>query len=138
MKVIDITGIDKIHLKCDGIQGNIFNGIRESTLYSFALISPPGPKMYKEPRIRLFKKVIKSVLSHITFYLEDDDHKPVYFHNKTITFTCQLIKIKTSYLYTYYYTSTYTKSIHTIFLVFISETYLEIYLYYYKGLRTII
>ena len=35
----------------------------------------------------------KSVLSHITFYLEDDDHKPVEFNNETISFTCQLIKI---------------------------------------------
>ena len=36
----------------------------------------------------------KSVLSHITFYIEDDDLKPVYFHNETISFTCQLIEIQ--------------------------------------------
>ena len=92
-KPINITGIDKIHLKCDCIQGSIVNGIRESILYSFALSSPPGHKIYKEPRIKLFKKINKSVLSHITFYFEDDDHKPVDFNNETISFTCQLIKI---------------------------------------------
>ena len=90
---INITGIDKIHLKCDCIQGSIVNGIRESILFSFALSSPPGYKMYKEPRIKLFKKVNKSVLSHITIYFEDDDHKPVDFNGETISFTCQFIKI---------------------------------------------
>ena len=92
-KPINITGIDKIRLKCDCILGSIINGIREPILYSFALSSPPGHKIYKEPRIKLFKKVNKSVLSHITFYFEDDDHKTVDFNNETISFTCQLIKI---------------------------------------------
>ena len=90
---INITGIDKIHLKCDCIQGSVVNGIREPILYSFALSSPPGYKIFKEPRVKLFKKINKSVLSHITFYFEDDDHKPVDFHNETISFICQLIKI---------------------------------------------
>ena len=30
----------------------------------------------------------------ITFYLEDDDHKPIDFNGETISFTCQLIKIE--------------------------------------------
>ena len=92
-KPINITGIDKIHLKCDCIQGSIVNGIREPVLYSFALSSPPGHKIYKEPRVKLFRKVNKSVLSHITFYFEDDDHKLVDFNGETVLFTCQLVKI---------------------------------------------
>ena len=92
-KPINITRIDKIHLKCDCIQDSIVNGIREPILYSFALSSPPGHRIYKEPRIKLFKKINNCVLSHITFYFEDDDYKPVDFHNETISFTCQLIKI---------------------------------------------
>ena len=47
-KPINVTGIDKIHLKCDCIQGSIVNGIREPILYSFALSSPPGHKIYKQ------------------------------------------------------------------------------------------
>ena len=91
-KPINITGIDKNHLKCDCINGSIVNGTREPFLFSFALSSKPGHKMYKEPRVKLFKKINKSVLSHITFYLEDDDHEPVDFNNKTLSFSCQLIK----------------------------------------------
>ena len=90
---INITGIDKIHLKCDCINGSVVIGTREPILYSFALSSPPGHKIYKESRIKLFKKVNKSILSHITFYFEDDDYKPVDFNNETISFSCQLIKI---------------------------------------------
>ena len=51
---INITGIDKVHLKCVCIQGSIVNGIREHILYSFALSSPRGQKIYKEPRVKLF------------------------------------------------------------------------------------
>ena len=44
-------------------------------------------------KTKQFKRVNKSVLSHITFYLEDDGHKPVIFHNEGISFTFQPIKI---------------------------------------------
>ena len=56
-KPINIIGIDKINLNCECIQGSIVNGIREPILYSFALSSPPGHKIYKEPRVKLFKKI---------------------------------------------------------------------------------
>ena len=92
-KPINITRIDKIHSKCDCIEGSIVNGDREPILYSFALSSHPAHKIYKEPKVKLFKKINKSVLSHITFYFEDDDHKPVDFNGETISFTCLLIKI---------------------------------------------
>ena len=92
-KSINITGIDKFHLKCDCIDGSIMNGAREPILYSFVLDQPPGHKIYKEPKVKLFKKINKRSLSHIKFYLEDDDYKPVDFNEETISFTCQLIKI---------------------------------------------
>ena len=79
---INITGIDENHLKCDCIQGSIVNGIREPILFSFALSSPPGHKIYKEPRVKLFKKINKSILSHITFYFEEDDYKSVDLNNE--------------------------------------------------------
>ena len=53
-KPINITGIDKVHLKGDCIDVSIMNGTREPILYTFALDQPPGHKRYKEPRIKLF------------------------------------------------------------------------------------
>ena len=90
---INITGIDKAHLKCHCINGSIVNGVRELILFSLAMSSTPGHKIFEEPRVKLFRKVNKSVLSLITFYFEDNDHKPVDFHAETISFTCQLSKI---------------------------------------------
>ena len=66
-------GSIKIHLKCDCIQGSIVNETQEPFLCSFASSSPLGHKIYKDPGIKLFRKLNKSVLSDVTFYLEDDD-----------------------------------------------------------------
>ena len=93
-KPVNITGTDKVDLKCDCINGSIVKGTRESILFSFALDKPPGHKIYKKPRNKLFKKINESVLSHITFYLEYDDHKPVDWNRETISFTCQIVKRK--------------------------------------------
>ena len=90
---INITGIKKVHPNCNVADGSIVNGVREPILYSFALDQPPGHKIYKEPKVKLFKKINKSVLSQITFYLEDDDYKPVDINSEIVSFTCQLIKI---------------------------------------------
>ena len=90
---ISIIGKDKILSKCACFNGSIVNGNRGPILYSFVLSSPPGHKIYKELRVKLSKKTIKPVFSHITFYLEDDDHKPVLFNGETMSFSCQLIKI---------------------------------------------
>ena len=98
-KPTNITGTDKVHLKCDCIDGSIVSGAREPILYLFGLSSPPGHYIHNQLKIKLFKKPNRSVLSHVTFDLEDDDHKPADFNNKTVSFTCQLIKIKHSCLY---------------------------------------
>ena len=52
---INITGIDKVHLKCDCIQASIMNGIRQPILYSFALSSPPGYKI-KNQELNFLKR----------------------------------------------------------------------------------
>ena len=57
-KPINITGIDKVHLKCDCIDVSIINGTREQILYSFALDQPPDHKIYKEPKVKLLKKKV--------------------------------------------------------------------------------
>ena len=43
-KPVNITGIDRVRLKADCVQGSIVNGVREPILYSFALSSKPGYK----------------------------------------------------------------------------------------------
>ena len=92
-KPIKITRIDKVHLKCNVVDGSIVNGVREPVLYFFALDQPPGRKIYKEPKDKLFEKINNFVFSHLTFRLEDGDYKPVDFNNEIVTFTCQLNKI---------------------------------------------
>ena len=86
------TGIEKIHLKCDCINGSTVNDTREPILYRFGLYKPPGQTIIKEPRIKHLEKMNNSVFSHISFYLEDDDHKPVDFW-RNVSFSCQLITI---------------------------------------------
>ena len=90
---INITGIDKVHLKCDCIQGSIVNGIGEPILFSLPCLRHPDKKYLQNLESNFSKRKNKSVLSHITFYFQDDDHKPVDFHYETVWFTCKLIKI---------------------------------------------
>ena len=64
-KPVNITGLAKIHLKGDCIQGSIVTGIVQANLYFFALSSPPRRKIYKEPRIKFLKKInLFCLLSH--------------------------------------------------------------------------
>ena len=80
-------------MKCDCIDGSVLNGIRRPILYSFVLDKLPGYKVFSEPETIDYKKINKSVLNTITFYLEDNDHKEVDFNRETLTFTLQMIKI---------------------------------------------
>ena len=82
----------KVHLKCDCINGSIVNGIREPILYFLALDELPGHKIFEEPGIKLFRKINKYVMSHKTFYVADNHHKPVDFNGETVSFACQLVK----------------------------------------------
>ena len=86
-KFVNLSSTNKIHLKCDCIDGSVVNGIREPMLFSFVLDKPSGFKVFCEPETILYKKVNKSVLNTITFYLEDDNNKVVDFNGETMTFT---------------------------------------------------
>ena len=92
-KPVMITTTDKVHLKCDCVDGSIVNGIREQILISFNLSAPPGYKIIKEPNVILYKKINKTRLDSIQFFLEDNNHNPVDFNGETLTFTIQIIKI---------------------------------------------
>ena len=88
-----ITTTDKVHLKCDCVDGSIVNGIREQILFSFILSAPPGYKIIKEPTTVLYKLINKTRLDTIQFFLEDSNHNRVGFNGETLTFTIQIIKI---------------------------------------------
>ena len=82
-----------MHLKCDCIDGSIQNGLRQPILCSFVLDKPSGYKIISEPETNHYKKINKSVLNTITFYLEDDNNEEVVSNQETLTFTLQMIKI---------------------------------------------
>ena len=92
-KIIYLSTIDKTQLKCDVIDGSLLNGVRQTTLYSFVLDKLPGYKVFSEPETINYKKINKSVLNTIPFYLEDDNNEEVNFNGETLTFTLQMIKI---------------------------------------------
>ena len=92
-KILNIGSTNKIHLKCDAIDGSVVNGFRQPILYSFVLDKPSGYKIFSEPETIHYKKINISVLNTITFYLEDDKNEEVDFNNETLTFTLQMIKI---------------------------------------------
>ena len=67
-KIVNLSSTNKIHLKCDAIDGSVVNGLRQPILYSFVLDKPSGYKVFSEPETIHYKKVKKSVLNTITFY----------------------------------------------------------------------
>ena len=92
-KILNLNTTNKNNLKCDCIDGSIQNGLRQPILYSFVLDKPSGYKIFSEPETIHYKKINKSVLNTITFYLEDENNKEVDFNQETLTFTLQMIKI---------------------------------------------
>ena len=92
-KNVNLGSTNKIHLKCDVIDGSVVNGLRQPILYSFVLDKLPGYKVFSEPETIHYKKTNKSVLNTKTFYLEDDNNEEVEFNGETLTFTLQMIKI---------------------------------------------
>ena len=92
-KIVNLSNTNKIHLKCDVIDGSVVNGLRQPILYSFVIDKKPGYKVFSEPETIHYKKINKSVLDTITFYLEYDNNEEVDFNGETLTFTLQMIKI---------------------------------------------
>ena len=91
--ILNLNTIDKIHSKCDCIDGSFQDGVRQPILFSFVLDKPSGYKVFCEPETIHYKKINKSVLNTITFYLEDNNNEVVNFNGETLTFTLQMIKI---------------------------------------------
>ena len=92
-KIVNLNSTNKIHLKCDCIDGSVLNGIPQPILFSFVLDKPSGYKVFCEPETIHYKKINKSVRHTISFYLDDDNSEEVNFKGETLTFTLQMIKI---------------------------------------------
>ena len=92
-KVVNLGGTNKTHLKFGCLDGSVLNCIRQPILFSFVLDKLPGYKVFCEPETIHYKKIIKSALNTITFYLEDNNNEEVDFNGETLTFTLQMIKI---------------------------------------------
>ena len=88
-----ITTTDKVHLKCDCVDGSNVHGIRKQILLSFNLSATPGYNIIKEPITVLYKKMNKTRLDTIEFFFEDSNHDRVDFNGETLTLTVQIIKI---------------------------------------------
>ena len=56
-KFINLSTIDKIHLKCDVIDGSLIKGVRQRILYSFVLDKLFGYKVFSEPETIHYKKI---------------------------------------------------------------------------------
>ena len=73
-------------MKCDVIDGSVVDGVKQPILAS-------GYKLFSEPETIHCKKIIKSILNTMTFYLEDDNNGEKIFNDGILTFTLQMIKI---------------------------------------------
>ena len=80
-------------MKGDVIDGSVVNGIQEPILFSFLLDEPAGYKVFCETETVHYKKLVKSVFSTRTFYLEHDNHEEVDFNGKTSNLNLHIIKI---------------------------------------------
>ena len=58
-KILNLGSTNKIHLKCDCIDGSIGsfqNGLRQPVLFSFVLDEPSGNKVFCQPETIHYKK----------------------------------------------------------------------------------
>ena len=67
-KIVNLSSLNKIHLKCDAIDGSFQDGVKQPILFSFVLDKPSGYKVFCEPETIDYKKINKSVLNTITFF----------------------------------------------------------------------
>ena len=90
-KIVNLSSTIKIDLKCDCTDGSVQDGVRQPILFSFVLDKPSGYKLFCEPESIHDKKINKSVLNTITFYLEYNNNEVVDFNGETLTSTLQII-----------------------------------------------
>ena len=93
-KEINITTIDKVHMRCNHVEGSRLNGNMSDILFSFHIDVSPGYKIIKEPNPISYKRIPpRPSLETISFSFIDDDNKRVNFNGETITFALELRKM---------------------------------------------
>ena len=55
-KIVNLSSTNKIHLKCEVIDGAVVDGVRQPILFSFVLHKPTGYKVFSEPETIHYKK----------------------------------------------------------------------------------
>ena len=55
-KIVNLGNTNKIHSKCDVIDGSVVNVLRQHTLFSFVLDKKPGYKVFCQPETVPYKK----------------------------------------------------------------------------------
>ena len=55
-KILNLNTVNKIHLKCDVIDGSVVDGVRQPILYSFVLDKKPGYKVFLNQKQYTIKK----------------------------------------------------------------------------------
>ena len=86
-KMVNLSITNRIHFRCDVIDGSVVNGLRQPIFYGFLLGKPVGYKVFSQPETVADKKINKCILNTTTFYLEDDNNEKVDFKGETLTFT---------------------------------------------------
>ena len=56
-KIVNLNSTNKVHSKCDYIDGSVVNGIRQPILFNFVLDKPSGFKVFCELETIHYKKI---------------------------------------------------------------------------------
>ena len=56
-KIVNLSNTNKIHLKCDCIDGSVQDAVRQPFLFRFVLDKPAGYKVFCEPEAIHYKKI---------------------------------------------------------------------------------
>ena len=78
-KFVNLITTNKKHLKCDVIDCSIVDALRPPLHCFFILDKLTGLKVFCGAEAIHYKKINKSVLNTIIFYIEDDNNEEVNF-----------------------------------------------------------
>ena len=85
-------------MKCVVIDGYVLDGVRQLLFFSFLLDKPAGYKVFCQFETIHCKKINKSVLNIITYYLEDEDKEEFDFNGKNDYFYITFDQILSYYM----------------------------------------